>query len=73
MSEDPKDRPFSSFRDPLASPAAIANEPEPFPATSAERPVEMGYDDWRRRLTRNLARRTDGRWDPLTHVEARAN
>lgn len=59
----------SSFRDPLALPAAIANEPDPHPKATVEKPIEVSHDDWRRRLTRNLSRRSDGRWDPLTHVE----
>ena len=59
----------SWFHEPLASPAAVAHEPDPFPKTTAEKPVEVWHDDWRRRLTRNLSRRSAGRWDPLTHVE----
>jgi hypothetical protein len=62
---------FSAPEKALASPAEVAKEPQPFPTPTAEKTVERGYDDWRARLTRNLARRTDGRWDPLTHLEAR--
>ena len=40
MSNDPAERPFSSFRDPLASQEDIANEPDPFPKLTAEKPVE---------------------------------
>ena len=65
----PRARPFSSHRDPLASPAAVASEPHPFPRGSTETPNEVWYADWRRRLTRNLASRSDGRWEPLTHFE----
>ena len=72
MRNEPAERPFSSFHDPLASQAAIANEPDPFPKLSAEKPVEVWYDDWRQRLTRNLSKRSDGRWEPLTHVEERS-
>ena len=69
VSNDFAERPFSSVHDPLATPAAIANEPDPFPKATAEKSIEVWHDDWRRRLTRNLSRRSDGRWDPLTHVE----
>ena len=69
MSNESAARPFSSSHDPLASPAAIAIEPNPFPRASAERPIEVWYDDWHARLTRNLASRSDGRWEPLTHIE----
>jgi hypothetical protein len=31
--------------------------------------VGRGYPDWRKRLTRNLSRRSDGPWDPLTFFE----
>jgi hypothetical protein len=31
--------------------------------------VERGYADWRRRLTRNLSRKSDGPWDALTFFE----
>ena len=55
---------------PLATPEAIALSPAPFPATSEEAPLETGFADWRRRLTGNLARRSDGRWAPLTWTHA---
>jgi hypothetical protein len=71
VSDYEADRWFAARENTLESPTELANEPEPFPTRSAEKTVELGYDDWRARLTRNLARRTDGRWDPLTHVEAR--
>lgn len=71
MSNHPAERPFSSFHEPLATPAAVANQPDPFPRVTEERPVEEWYDDWRRRLTRNLSRRSDGRWDPLTRTVRR--
>jgi len=48
--------------------AQLARQPRPFPvATTAA--VESGFTDWRDRLTRNLARRSDGRWEPLTRVD----
>jgi hypothetical protein len=53
-------------RQPQASAADVASEPAPFPQTSTDSPLESWYPDWRRRLTRNLARRSSGRWDPLT-------
>ena len=55
-------------REPLATQQAIALEPAPFPRTTDAKPDETGFIDWRVRLTRNLARRSDGRWDPLTRV-----
>ena len=30
----------------------------------------MFFPDWRERLIRNLSRRSDGRWDPLTWIHA---
>ena len=55
---------------PLATPEAIAHGPAPFPATSVDAPIETGFTDWRRRLTGNLARRSDGPWVPLTWTHA---
>jgi len=60
------DAPRSPVHGPLAAPGAIANEPIPFPATTDDAPLESGFSDWRRRLTSNLSRRSDGRWAPLT-------
>jgi hypothetical protein len=59
------------LRSPLATQEAIALERAPFPHTTDEEPEETGFDDWRARLTRNLARRCDGRWDPLTWIHPR--
>lgn len=55
---------------PFATAEAIAKEPVPFPRTTADRPIETGFADWRRRLTANLSRRSDGRWEPLTETHA---
>jgi hypothetical protein len=57
---------------PLQTQAEIAAEPAAFPSTSADAPIESGYPDWRDRLTRNFARRSDSRWEPLTRVHAPA-
>ena len=57
-------------RAPLATPEEVANEPTAFPRVTTEQPVEKAYPDWRKRLTQNLARRSDGRWEPLTYIEA---
>jgi len=62
----PNHRPF--VRAPLATPAELANEPPPFPSTSNTMPRESAFADWRDRMTRNLSRRSDGRWEPLTFV-----
>src|SRR5690349_11630602 len=52
-----------SIRSPLASPAEIAEEAAPFPTNHGDATHESFFPDWRRRLRRNLARRSDGRWD----------
>ena len=58
------------IRQPRATAAAVAAEPPPFPRVTAAMPHEYLYDDWRERLERNLSRRSDGRWDPLTYIGA---
>jgi hypothetical protein len=58
----------ASVRSPLATPQEVANEPAPFPATTPDLPSESLFPDWRRRLMRNLSRRSDSRWEPLTWV-----
>ena len=65
---DPAEPRESQRRSPLATPEQLLGEPVPFPSTTAARPHESWFPDWRLRLTRNLARRSDGRWEPLTHV-----
>ena len=55
---------------PYETAEAIAKEPSPFPRPTADRPIEIGFADWRSRLTANLSRRSDGRWDPLTEAHA---
>lgn len=52
------------------TPEQIAREPAPFASTTETAPLESGFPDWRDRLRRNLARRSDGRWEPLTRVHA---
>ena len=69
MSEPSIAGPFSA-REALATPAAVAAEPAPFPHTTAAEPFETCYEDWRERLRRNLSRRSDGRWEPLTRIHA---
>ena len=58
------------MRSPLATPAEIGQESAAYPVKTDEYPFESFFPDWRRRLTRNLARRGDGRWDPLTWVHS---
>jgi hypothetical protein len=60
----------SSLRRPTATPAEVAAEPAPFPMKTATAPLESFLPDWRRSLIRNLSRRSDGRWEPLTRVHA---
>lgn len=57
-----------SLRGPHAAPDAFVNEPAPFPKTTDDAACESGFSDWRERLTRNLSRRSDGRWEPLTRT-----
>jgi hypothetical protein len=59
-----------TVRSPRATPSQIAREAAPFPVKTSTKPDETFFPDWRRRLSRNLARRSDGRWDPLTRVHA---
>jgi hypothetical protein len=59
-------RPF--VRSPLATSSQLENEPPPFPSISTAFPCETAFPDWRERLARNLSRRSDGRWEPLTFV-----
>jgi len=60
--------PRAAVHGPLATPEATAAEPVPFPSVTSEAPLENGFVDWRRRLTGNLSRRSDGRWSPLTWI-----
>ena len=62
--------PRPGLHGPLATPEATANEPAPFPKTTNELPNETAFPDWRDRLTANLSRRSDGRWEPLTWTHA---
>ena len=57
-------------RSPQATPEELASEPAAFPRSSAAEPEEDWHADWRMRLTRNLSRRSDGRWEPLTWFHA---
>jgi hypothetical protein len=62
--------PRSSIRSPTATPEEIGAEPAPFPSQTATATVETFLLDWRRRLNRNLSRRSDSRWEPLIRVHA---
>jgi len=69
MSTNPVDEPRHPMtRSPLATPEVVGREPNPFPSTSIATPHETWFPDWRRRLTGNLSRRSDGRWEPLTRT-----
>lgn len=57
-------------RSPTATPQEISAEPDAFPVPTADTPNETFFPDWRRRLARNLSRRSDSRWEPLTWVHA---
>ena len=72
MNDEPRDTHRSFIRAPLATPLEVAGQDPAYPSTDAARPEESLFPDWRKRLARNLSRRSDGRWDPLTYVhEAR--
>jgi len=72
MSDESRDTRQSFMRAPLATPVEVAHQDAAYPSTDAARPEESLFSDWRKRLARNLSRRSDGRWDPLTYVhEAR--
>lgn len=53
--------------------AQLAREPAAFPVVTLDLPLESAFPDWRERLNRNLSRRTDGRWEPLTRVHTAAS
>jgi hypothetical protein len=61
---------IAAAHSPVATPRQVASEPPPFPSKTAACPIEIFYPDWRKRLTRNLSRRSDSRWDPLTRIHA---
>ena len=65
---DPREAHRTFIRNPLATPLEIASQDPAYPSTDAARPNESMFVDWRERLARNLSRRSDGRWDPLTYV-----
>ncbi|HEV8445299.1 MAG TPA: hypothetical protein VGQ44_00670 [Gemmatimonadaceae bacterium] len=65
---DPSRERRSLMRSPTATPGEVAAEPAPFPSKTSAAPIETFFPDWRRRLNRNLSRRSDSRWEPLTHV-----
>lgn len=69
MSDDGRGRRWT-LRAPIATPEEVATEPAPFPATTPQAPGETFFADWRARLTRNLSRRSTGRWEPLTWVHS---
>lgn len=58
MSPDARTPASSDAASPTVAAAPVAETPEPREAT---------YLDWRERLSRNLSRRSVGRWEPLTH------
>ena len=68
MSARDEGSPRPYVRSPLATPEETAAEPAPFPRTTSAEPLESAYADWRRRLTRNLSRRSTARWEPLTRT-----
>ena len=63
MSDDPRDAHRTFARLPLATQSEIAKQDPAYPRTDAARPNESLFPDWRVRLARNLARRSDGRFE----------
>lgn len=67
MISDEERRSRISFQPSLATPADGAAEPSAFPARSTDDTEEIFFADWQQRLTRNLSRRSDGHWEPLSY------
>jgi len=67
MTADEERRSNTPAQPALATPAQVAAEPAPFPSRSEGDTEEVFFADWQNRLTRNLSRRSDGRWEPLTY------
>ena len=67
MMTDEERRSRTPFQPALATPSQVASEPPPFPVQSATHTEEVFFADWQRRLSRNLSRRSDGRWEPLSY------
>jgi hypothetical protein len=51
----------------LATHAEGIAETSPFPHRAEGQTEEVFFPDWQRRLSRNLSRRSDGRWEPLSY------
>jgi hypothetical protein len=67
VNADDERRSRTPFQPSLATPAEVAAEPAPYPVRSVDHTQEVLFDDWQLRLRRNLARRSDGRWEPLSY------
>jgi hypothetical protein len=63
-----RDQPRADVREPAETSGETASAPTPFPRTSPDAPLESFLPDWRERLSRNLSRRSVGRWEPLTRT-----
>lgn len=68
LPDTPRENHRPYVRAPLATAAELADELPPFPSTTNAMPFETAFVDWRQRLTRNLSRRSESRWEPLTFV-----
>jgi hypothetical protein len=67
MTADDERRNNTAFQPSFATPAKGAAEPPPFPLRPAGDVREYFFADWQQRLSRNLSRRSDGRWEPLSY------
>ena len=67
MTADEERRSRTAPQPSLATHAQVAAEKPPFPLRSEGDTEEVFYTDWQLRLARNLARRSDGRWEPLSY------
>jgi hypothetical protein len=67
MTPDQERRSRVSFQPSLATPAEGAAEPPAFPVRAEGHTEEIFYSDWQQRLNRNLFRRSDGHWEPLSY------
>ena len=67
MTPDDERRSRTPVQPSLATHAEGMAEPPPFPLRVDGDTEEIFFADWQRRLSRNLSRRSDGRWEPLSY------
>jgi hypothetical protein len=67
MMSDDERRSHLPVQPSLATHADGIAESELLPRRAEGQTEEVLFPDWQRRLRRNLSRRSDGRWDPLSY------